>query len=232
MKEGLKLLHTKLIQAIRHIASFAQENASIACLSYTHFQPAQPTTVGKRACLWLQDLLMDLHDFEEKIHSLRFLGAKGATGTQSSFLSLFNDDHHKVKQLDLAIAKAMGFEHLIPMTEFRDWLKEYCYKPENRMNERRNGQNGVGPLTFDARKILLEKLDAAGFPKSDLLIVQSLVNMEKSDLFDVLEYVFNGNYSSLTREERVAAAQATIFAILVFPFPPRQIWKVPGFSEE
>jgi adenylosuccinate lyase len=116
MKEGLKLLHTKLIQAIRHIASFAQENASIACLSYTHFQPAQPTTVGKRACLWLQDLLMDLHDFEEKIHSLRFLGAKGATGTQSSFLSLFNDDHHKVKQLDLAIAKAMGFEHLIPVS--------------------------------------------------------------------------------------------------------------------
>ncbi|MCF8328891.1 MAG: DEAD/DEAH box helicase family protein [Crocinitomicaceae bacterium] len=66
----------------------------------------------------------------------------------------------------------------------------------------------------NTRKILLEKLDAAGFPKSDLLIVQSLVNMEKSDLFDVLEYVFNGNYSSLTREERVAAAQATIFAIL------------------
>jgi type I restriction enzyme R subunit len=64
------------------------------------------------------------------------------------------------------------------------------------------------------RKILLEKLDAAGFPKSDLLIVQSLVNMEKSDLFDVLEYVFNGNYNSLTREQRVAASQATIFAIL------------------
>jgi type I restriction enzyme R subunit len=64
------------------------------------------------------------------------------------------------------------------------------------------------------RKVLLEKLDAAGFPKSDLLIVQSLVNMENSDLFDVLEYVFNGNYNSLTREQRVAASQATIFAIL------------------
>jgi type I restriction enzyme R subunit len=67
------------------------------------------------------------------------------------------------------------------------------------------------PMT---RKVLLEKLDAAGFPKSDLLIVQSLVNMENSDLFDVLEYVFNGNYNSLTREQRVAASQATIFALL------------------
>lgn len=116
MKEGLKILHAKLIQAIRNLSSFAHDHASLACLSYTHFQAAQPTTVGKRACLWLQDLLMDLHDFEEKISSLRFLGAKGATGTQASFLALFNQDHGKVKQLDQLLAKAMGFERLIPVS--------------------------------------------------------------------------------------------------------------------
>ena len=116
MKEGLHFLHTKILQVIRHLAEFAEKNASVACLSYTHLQPAQPTTVGKRACLWIQDLLMDLHDIEDKMHSLKFLGAKGATGTQASFLSLFSGDHNKVKQLDLAIAKLMGFDHLIPVS--------------------------------------------------------------------------------------------------------------------
>ncbi|MBM3208106.1 MAG: adenylosuccinate lyase [Chlamydiae bacterium] len=116
MKQGLTLIHSKILQAVRNLSAFAEKHASLACLSYTHFQPAQPTTVGKRACLWLQDLLMDLHDIEEKIHSLRFLGAKGATGTQASFLTLFDGDHNKVKQLDLSVAKEMGFERLIPVS--------------------------------------------------------------------------------------------------------------------
>lgn len=116
MKEGLKLLHAKLVQAIRNLSTFAKQYASLATLSYTHFQAAQPTTVGKRACLWLQDLLMDLHDIEEKIGTLRFLGVKGATGTQASFFALFNGDHTKVKQLDQMIAKAMGFERIIPVS--------------------------------------------------------------------------------------------------------------------
>jgi adenylosuccinate lyase len=116
LKEGLKILHSKVIQAIRHLADFAKKNASLSCLSFTHFQAAQPSTYGKRACLWLQDLLMDLHDIEEKMHSLRFLGVKGATGTQASFLSLFDQDHSKVKKLERAVAKAMGFDLIIPVS--------------------------------------------------------------------------------------------------------------------
>lgn len=116
MKQGLHLLHSKVLQIIRDLSDFAKTHASVACLSYTHLQPAQPTTVGKRACLWIQDLLMDLHDIEERMQSLHFLGAKGATGTQASFLALFSGDHNKVKQLDLAIAKSMGFDRLIPVS--------------------------------------------------------------------------------------------------------------------
>ncbi len=116
MKEGIKLLKIKLLQLIRHLASFAQNHASLACLSYTHLQPAQPTTVGKRACMWLQDLLMDFHDIEEKGETLRFLGAKGATGTQASFLSLLNYDHSKVKRLEILIATEMGFTKTLPIS--------------------------------------------------------------------------------------------------------------------
>ena len=116
IKTGLTHLHHKVLQAIRTLSTFAEKYANTSCLSYTHFQPAQPTTVGKRACLWIQDLLMDMHDIEERIHSLRFLGTKGATGTQASFLTLFDGDHNKVKQLDLAVAKEMGFQRLIPVS--------------------------------------------------------------------------------------------------------------------
>ncbi|NDD58519.1 MAG: adenylosuccinate lyase [Chlamydiae bacterium] len=116
MKSGLEILHHKILVCIRSLNEFAKKYASLACLSFTHFQPAQPTTVGKRACLWIQDLLMDLHDIEEKMHGLRFLGAKGATGTQASFLSLFSGDHNKVKQLDLILAKKLGFERLMPIS--------------------------------------------------------------------------------------------------------------------
>lgn len=112
MREGLKLLRNKVLQVIRQLNAFAKEHASLACLSYTHFQSAQPTTVGKRACLWLQDFLIDLSDIEHVLEDLRFLGVKGATGTQASFLALFEGDHHKVKQLEELVAKEMGFARL------------------------------------------------------------------------------------------------------------------------
>lgn len=111
MRDALQLLRNKLVQVIRQLRSFAHQNASLACLSYTHFQVAQPTTVGKRACLWLQDFLMDLEDIEQLLAHLRFLGVKGATGTQASFLALFEGDHHKVKRLEALVAKEMGFSH-------------------------------------------------------------------------------------------------------------------------
>ena len=116
MREALSLLRSKVLQVIRQLHSFASQHAHVSCLSYTHFQPAQPTTVGKRACLWLQDLLIDLSDVEYSLEKIPFLGVKGATGTQASFLTLFHQDHEKVKQLDQLVAKEMGFSHSIPIS--------------------------------------------------------------------------------------------------------------------
>ncbi len=110
MREGLHILKSKLIQLIRQLADFSLKQSNIACLGYTHFQTAQPTTVGKRACLWLQDFVLDFHDIETR--TIRFLGLKGATGTQASFLSLFNNDSNKVKKLETFVAKEMEFSHV------------------------------------------------------------------------------------------------------------------------
>ena len=106
---ALQLLRQKLITVIRNLVIFAEKYASLACLGFTHLQAAQPTTVGKRACLWIQDLLFDLEDMEHVLEKIRFLGVKGATGTQASFLALFNNDKAKVKQLDMFVANEMGF---------------------------------------------------------------------------------------------------------------------------
>ncbi len=115
LKEALSHLHKKLLHILRLLAKFAQKEASTPCLSYTHFQPAQPTTVGKRACLWLQDFLLDAQDWERQITSLPFLGAKGATGTQASFLSLFDNDESKVLKLESLIAKEFNFTKILPI---------------------------------------------------------------------------------------------------------------------
>lgn len=116
MREALTLLRGKCLHVIRNLARFAEEHAHLACLSFTHFQSAQPTTVGKRACMWLQDLLFDFHDLNARILDLQFLGAKGATGTQASFLSLFDGDSLKVKELEKKIAQMMGFEKILPIS--------------------------------------------------------------------------------------------------------------------
>lgn len=109
IREALKLIRNKIVFVMRHLYAFALKYAALPTLSYTHFQAAQPTTVGKRASLWLQDLLIDLHEIERMIEGLRFLGVKGATGTQASFLALFGNDHNKVKELEERVAKQMGF---------------------------------------------------------------------------------------------------------------------------
>jgi len=112
MREGLKCIRDKIVQVIRNLSALAKKHAALACLSYTHFQPAQPTTVGKRICLWLQDFLIDFQEIEELLNTFRFLGIKGATGTQASFLTLFGGDHSKVKKLEELLAQEMGFSHL------------------------------------------------------------------------------------------------------------------------
>ena len=110
MREGLQLIRQKLINVIAALAKFADEYKDLPTLAFTHFQPAQPTTVGKRACLWLQDLTFDLEDLDYLIGSLKLLGSKGTTGTQASFLELFEGDHEKCRQLEQKIAEKMGFD--------------------------------------------------------------------------------------------------------------------------
>ncbi len=109
MTEGLKLLKKKLINVMDGLAKFALKYKALPTLAFTHFQPAQPTTVGKRACLWMQELKLDYDDLCYLIDSMRLLGSKGTTGTQASFFELFEGDHEKVKRLDQMIADKMGF---------------------------------------------------------------------------------------------------------------------------
>lgn len=109
MSEGLKLLKKKLVNILNILAKFADKYKDMPTLGYTHFQAAQPTTVGKRATLWMHDLVMDLEDLQYVLDSLRLLGSKGTTGTQASFLELFEGDHEKCRQLDEKIAEKMNF---------------------------------------------------------------------------------------------------------------------------
>ena len=116
MTEGLKLIRNKLINVIRNLSKFADEYKALPTLAFTHFQPAQPTTVGKRATLWLQELLMDLEDVEYQLSRAKLLGSKGTTGTQASFLELFDGDHEKCKMLDRKIAEKMGYKACFPVS--------------------------------------------------------------------------------------------------------------------
>ncbi len=110
MDKALKLVRAKLVNVIDELAKFADTYKDLPTLAFTHFQPAQPTTVGKRATLWLQEFLMDLEDLTYVLGSLRLLGSKGTTGTQASFLELFDGDQEKVDRLDPLIAQKMGFD--------------------------------------------------------------------------------------------------------------------------
>ena len=116
MTEAMKLVRRKLINVIHELAKFADKYKDLPTLAFTHFQPAQPTTVGKRATLWTEELLLDLNDLEYMISQQKLLGSKGTTGTQASFLELFNGDHEKVRQIDRKIAEKMGFAECYPVS--------------------------------------------------------------------------------------------------------------------
>lgn len=116
MTEGLKLLRKKLINVMSRLAEFAEEYKGLPTLAFTHFQPAQPTTVGKRACLWLQEFSLDLEDLEYVLNNMKLLGSKGTTGTQASFLELFDGDQETVDKIDPMIAQKMGFKECYPVS--------------------------------------------------------------------------------------------------------------------
>jgi len=115
-RDALELIRARLIRCVEALTDFAKKHASLPTLGYTHFQPAQPTTVGKRATLWIQDLLLDIEELDHRIAVLRFRGVRGTTGTQASFLELFKGDHDKVDALDLAVGQRMGFDSTYPVS--------------------------------------------------------------------------------------------------------------------
>ena len=116
MREALKLVKKKLVNVIAELSRFAEEYKALPTLAFTHFQPAQPTTVGKRATLWAQEFCMDLEDLDYVLGSLKLLGSKGTTGTQASFLELFEGDQETIDKIDPMIAAKMGFEKCYPVS--------------------------------------------------------------------------------------------------------------------
>ncbi|MBN2181252.1 MAG: adenylosuccinate lyase, partial [Sedimentisphaerales bacterium] len=116
MRQALELIAAKLAVVINQLSNFAKKHRSLPTLGFTHFQPAQLTTVGKRATLWCYEFVMDLQEIEHRIETLPFRGVKGTTGTQASFLELFDGNHGKVKQLDKAVAAAFGFDNICAVT--------------------------------------------------------------------------------------------------------------------
>lgn len=116
MRDALQIVKRKLINVISQLSKFATEYKSMPALAYTHLQPAQLTTVGKRATLWINEFLMDLEELEYRLTNIPFLGSKGTTGTQASFVELFEGNSEKIKNLEKMIAEEMGFENVIPVS--------------------------------------------------------------------------------------------------------------------
>lgn len=116
MRSGLLIIKKLVVNTLSKLYDFARKHKALPCLAYTHFQAAQPTTLGKRATLWMQDLLLDLEQLEFTLGSLKLLGCKGTTGTGASFLSLFDANHKKVKALEVKIAEKMGFDRVYPVS--------------------------------------------------------------------------------------------------------------------
>jgi adenylosuccinate lyase len=116
MRDGLRLLLGRLIAVLGSLERFSVRYAGLPCLAYTHYQPAQLTTVGKRATLWMQDFALDVEEISRRIETMRLRGCKGTTGTQASFLQLFGGDHEKVRELDRRVAAKLGFKDTYPVT--------------------------------------------------------------------------------------------------------------------
>lgn len=115
-REALQLIRARLLEVLRVLGRFAVQYKNLPCLGFTHLQPAQPTTIGKRATLWMYDLVMDLDDLNHRLATIKTRGAKGTTGTQASFLDIFNGDHAKVRRLDQLVCQKMGFDQPYAVT--------------------------------------------------------------------------------------------------------------------
>jgi adenylosuccinate lyase len=147
IRDGLKLLLGRLVALLRALAGFAERHAALPCLAYTHFQPAQLTTVGKRATLWAHDFGLDAEDLIHRVDTLRFRGCKGTTGTQASFLDLFHGDHAKVRELDRRLTRKLGFAEAFPVTG-----QTYTRKADSRVLDALSGiAQSASKLACDLR---------------------------------------------------------------------------------
>lgn len=157
MSEGLKLIRTKLLSVIKNLADFAEKYKKLPTLGYTHFQPAQLSTVGKRSCLWLQDLLMDIEELDFQLSRLKLRGVKGTTGTQASFMALFDGDHNRIKELDRRVTEKMGFRSSFAVT----------------------GQTYSRKLDSQVLNVLMQIGESAHKFSNDIRLLQSLKEVEE-----------------------------------------------------
>lgn len=157
MRDAMEIVHRKLVNVIANLASFADKYKALPCLAYTHLQPAQLTTVGKRATLWMHELLMDLEELEYRMSKLKLLGQKGTTGTQASFVELFNGDSDKINKLEQMIAEEMGFSACYPVS----------------------GQTYSRKLDYQVLSVLAGIAESASKFSNDLRILASFKEMEE-----------------------------------------------------
>ncbi len=157
MSEGLKLIRTKVLNVIKNLADFAEEYKQLPALGFTHFQPAQLTTVGKRSCLWLQDFLIDVEELDFQLGRLKLRGVKGTTGTQASFMALFDGDHERIKELDRRVTAKMGFEKSFAVT----------------------GQTYSRKLDSQVLNVLTQIAESAHKFSNDIRLLQSLKEIEE-----------------------------------------------------
>lgn len=157
MAEGLKLIRLKLLNVIGNLAAFAEKYKKLPALGFTHFQPAQLTTVGKRCCLWLQDFLMDVEELDFQLGRLKLRGVKGTTGTQASFMALFDGDHDRIKELDRRVTEKMGFKESFAVT----------------------GQTYPRKLDSQVLNVLTQIAESAHKFSNDIRLLQSLKEVEE-----------------------------------------------------
>lgn len=157
MSEGLKLIRTKVLSVIKNLADFAEKYKHLPALGFTHFQPAQLTTVGKRSCLWLQDFLIDVEELDFQLSRLKLRGVKGTTGTQASFMALFDGDHERIKELDKRVTKKMGFDRSFAVT----------------------GQTYSRKLDSQVLNVLTQIAESAHKFSNDIRLLQSLKEIEE-----------------------------------------------------
>jgi len=176
MLDGLYIIRRKLISCIALLTDFAVKYKDTSTLGFTHFQPAQLTTVGKRACLWIQDLILDVEELEQVFTSIRLRGVKGTTGTQASFLELFNQDHDKVKLLESKVAQKLGFEKVYPVTG-----QTYSRKLDSRiLNLLSSIAQSAGKFSSDLR--LLQGLKEVEEPFENLQIGSSAMPYKRNPM--------------------------------------------------